>query len=93
MSQKVTVIGPNLRDQSKGQFIVHAAGCADIARLARREPEVRNAWTISAASLEEIAEEVYADIIEETGETPAAYLSDFHFCPCITLPVQGEVTA
>lgn len=26
----VTILGPNLRDQSKGSFHVHRAGCADL---------------------------------------------------------------
>jgi hypothetical protein len=29
---KLTIVGPNLLDQSKGDFHVHAAGCADLSR-------------------------------------------------------------
>ena len=80
---RVTICGPNLRDQSKGQFHVHAEGCADLRRGAIREPEYRHGWTIDATSREQVADEVYADIIDENpGTTAGDYVSDFHFFPC-----------
>ena len=47
---KVTVCGPNLRDQSKGQFHVHAADCSDLIRHAQREPEYQYGFTIDGAT-------------------------------------------
>jgi hypothetical protein len=76
----VTICGPNLNDQSKGQFHVHAADCADLVRGARREPAYREGWTIEAATATEVCDEVYPpeDFECESGE----YLSDLHFFPC-----------
>ena len=80
---RVTIFGPNLNDQSKGQFHVHAAGCADLRRHASREPEYRNGWTIDAADRLTVADEVYADMIDEREDAkPDDYLDDFHFFPC-----------
>ena len=77
---QVAIAGPNLNDQSKGTFHVHAAGCADLKRGARREPEYGNAWVIEAASQTEVCDAVYpADQFEcESGE----YVYDFNFFPC-----------
>jgi hypothetical protein len=79
---KVTVCGPNLRDQSKGTFHVHAAGCADLARGAKREPEYANGWTIEVASAVEVCDEVYPpeDFECESGDN----LAEFHFFPCVS---------
>ena len=84
---QVTICGPNLNDQSHGSFHVHAAGCADLIRGARREPEYRNGWTVEAETIEDVAEAVYSDHMAEHGEDdpyskPDAYVSDFHFFPC-----------
>jgi hypothetical protein len=78
----VVVVGPNLRDQSKGQFHVHAEGCADLKRdpLLRHEDQ---SYIFPAASVREVAEDVYADIIAENeDEDIDAYIDDFHFAPC-----------
>lgn len=79
---RVTLCGPNLRDQSKGTFHVHAADCTDLTRGARREPEYRNGWTIDADFRTDVAIEVYADHMDENGDEPSAYVSDFYFFPC-----------
>lgn len=85
---RVTICGPNLRDQSQGDFHVHAAGCADLVKHAKREPEYRHGWTTEADTLREIVEEVYSDMIDEDDEysTWDMYESDLHFFPCVTLP-------
>jgi hypothetical protein len=85
--QKVAIIGPNLRDQSKGSFVVHAKECRDLAKLARSEPMARgeNPLVFTAESRVEIAEAIYDNGIMEDGETGADYLHDFHFCPCVKL--------
>lgn len=89
---RVTICGPNLRDQSKGDFHVHAAGCADLRRGAAREPEYRHGWTIDASSRESVAGEVYADIIAENpGSTAADYVETMHFFPCCgELPMNDD---
>lgn len=61
----VTICGPNLNDQSKGEFHVHATGCADLVKHARLEPEYRYGWTVEAASREDVAAHVYEDHIAE----------------------------
>jgi hypothetical protein len=81
---RVTIIGPNLRDQSKGTFHVHAEGCADIARSARRDPAFRDGWTIEAASATEVSDAVYPP--EDFGGESGDNVSDFHFAPCAKLP-------
>jgi hypothetical protein len=90
MTQRVLIVGPNLQDQSKGSFVVHAVGCADLKRLARREPEVAFGWQIDAATTDEIVESIYSDIMaEHEGDewaTVAAYRSDVHIAPCVHLP-------
>jgi hypothetical protein len=82
---QVTICGPNLRDQSKGQFHIHAAGCADLVRGARREPEYRDGWTVEAATREDVVRAIYSDHIgeEERGrewareqDEPPAYMVD-----------------
>jgi hypothetical protein len=85
----VTIHGPNLIDQSKGTFHVHAAGCRDNHR------EVVNngsecPWTIEADSIQAIVEEVYSDHMaeHEAGSKWATwepYRSDFHVLPCVKL--------
>ena len=85
-SLKVAVVGPNLRDQSKGQFVVHAKDCGDLRKLGRSEPEVSNAMVFTAKSRTEIATDVYADQIDEGARIEDCY-ADFHFCPCVKLPV------
>jgi len=87
-TQSVTIIGPNLRDQSKGQFHVHAAGCGDIRKQANRDPEFRNGWTIEATSLVEICDDVYPpdDFECESGQ----FIGEFHFAPCVKLPKENN---
>jgi hypothetical protein len=87
-TQQVTIAGPNLQDQSQGTFHVHAAHCQDLQRGQMRRADK---WTITATSREEIAGHVYEDMIAEDPETTAAsYLGDFHFAPCVTLPVTAR---
>jgi hypothetical protein len=89
---RVTIVGPNLPGslQRQGTFHVHAEGCADLKRGPIR-PYAEQGWTIDATSREDVAEEVYADMIDEhEGDgtvyaTAAGYVSDFHFAPCVQL--------
>lgn len=85
---KVAIIGPNLADQSKGQYHVHDADCRDIGKirmLGRARVAQEDIWEIEADSKEEVAEAVYEDIMNENeGELAkaSAYVSEFHFAPC-----------
>jgi hypothetical protein len=62
---KVVICGPNLNDQRKGQFHIHAAGCHDLVKNARREPEYKNGWTIDAHSREDVVRNIYSDHMAE----------------------------
>jgi hypothetical protein len=80
----VIVLGPNLPDQSKGSFHVHAVGCADI----NRSPIYQSSefWgdkqsPMDVNSVEEIAEAVY-----DFEENPTEYVSDFYVFPCVHFP-------
>jgi hypothetical protein len=90
----VTICGPNLRDQSKGDFHVHAADCADLHKHARREPEYRNGWTVDVASVKDAVLDVYEDMIFECWEEDEAEdhwreYNDLYFFPCCkSLPVE-----
>lgn len=94
---KVTIIGPNLRDQSKGTFHVHAAGCADIAKMAKRDPAYRDGWNVDVDSCESVVLDVYGpdagsfDLDPDNREDIDQYMSEFHFAPCTTdLPTYKE---
>ena len=78
---RLTIHGPNLNDQSKGSFRVHAAGCADNGREVRRNGS-SYPFTDDFASRTEVAALIYADQIAESADDAAAYVSDFHFAPC-----------
>lgn len=86
---RVAILGPNLADQSRGDFHVHAAGCSDIGKvrflsgIAKRDCS----WEMEASSLTEIVDAVYPpDQFEcESGE----YMQEFHFAPCVKLPVEA----
>lgn len=83
----VTICGPNLRDQSKGEMHVHAAGCADLVRGAAREPEYRSGWTMEAATQLEISHEIYPP--EDFDLDPELVEGSIYFFPCCaTLPIR-----
>lgn len=72
----VIVLGPNLPDQSKGDFHVHAEGCRDIARYPR---SIRDGGTpLDVSSVEEISAVIY-----DFEENPEQYAHDFYDFPCV----------
>lgn len=86
----VAIIGPNLYNQSKGQFHVHAKDCSDIERDPKRYGYASAAphMVAEAASEDEVAEFVYGDMMDEAepGSRWAkaeAYVEEFHFAPCV----------
>ena len=65
---RVTIVGPNLKDQSKGSFHVHKAGCRDLDKRmylgGGRGSD--DAWEMDVESRVEVSAEVYGDIISES---------------------------
>lgn len=86
-TQSVTILGPNLADQSKGSIVVHAAGCSDIAKV-RGFSGPADAWTTDFASKREIVEDCYPPDQFEWSDGPndQNYWGDIHFAPCVKLP-------
>lgn len=86
---RIAVAGPNLTDQSHGQFVVHRAGCADVARRARRDPAYADAWLICAPTRRATVQAIYGDQIAESDGDWRAYLCEVHFAPCCaSLPTE-----
>ncbi len=88
---KVTIIGPNLLDQSKGSFHVHATGCAHLNRGEyRRLGRDAGIYHEDHDTVRSVVDSVYgpesggfyeeADLDPETAWTD--YVHDFHFAPC-----------
>jgi hypothetical protein len=77
---RVAICGPNLRDQSNGEFHVHDENCSDLRnygpgkRLGGEEP-----WMLDVSDRLGIVGEVYDWIPHEEASD---YLSEFHFAPC-----------
>jgi hypothetical protein len=94
----VVICGPNLVNQTKGQFHVHTVDCGDLDKMKRREPAYRpeNRMVIEADSRQEIVEWLYDDHMTEEerdrGTTPDwREYDDIYLFPCLTaLPVQAE---
>lgn len=90
----VIVIGPNLPDQSKGQFHVHAADCADLRNTRKYRPaDVQQGWTLEAATQFDVAADIYCDIAHDNeGEEGWSFeaeirrcMPEIHFLPCCGL--------
>lgn len=77
---RLAVLGPNLRDQSKGQFHVHNANCRDLYKHVYKgiHADVRE-----YDSFQQVVEDVYSDIIADNGDDWSVYVNDFHVCPCV----------
>lgn len=94
MTQLVKIQGPNLRDQSKGQFHVHTANCGDNrhygyrGRFGGEEP----AWAIEVAAKEDCESFIYDFApVETPGYELGDYLGEFWFAPCVkNLPQSKE---
>lgn len=84
--QDVLVHGPNLVDQSKGGFVVHAVGCADNRKV--RTFDNGRPWKIKGAKDRMgIVADVYEDFIFSNEQDPVeSFETDLHFCPCVKLP-------
>lgn len=83
---QVHIIGPNLADQSNGDFHVHAKGCADVKRSALyRSPEFKSDRdsTVDVESVRDIVEYVYADQIGEGSMSWGDGVSSLYVLPCV----------
>jgi len=85
MKQKLTIFGANLRDQSKGQFVVHAADCADCKKLARETQDTAEFSTVT-----EVVKYVWADILNGGSSSFNDCLGEMHFAPCVTIPTESS---
>lgn len=82
---KVTIQGPNLRDQTRGEFHVHTADCADNAKYGPGMPKGGEAYpmTIDAASRLTVEAFVYDFApAESPGYTLGDWQDEFYFAPC-----------
>jgi hypothetical protein len=89
---KLTIIGPNLADQSKGAFHVHATGCADLNRGQYRNLHRGDTGTYveDHDSIRSVVDSVYGPeaggFYEENDLDPETawreYEHDFYFAPC-----------
>lgn len=82
----VMVFGPNLRDQSKGAFHVHAVDCADRKHYGPTGKKFggEEGLIISVNTRKDVAADIYADQIAEAPAYKAShYLKEFFFAPCI----------
>lgn len=94
---QIEIFGPNLRDQSKGQFHVHAAACGDCKHYGRNGKfGGEDGWKIESDSQLKVSTEIHCDILSDYGLTPddaegvellRAWLDDIWFAPCVKLPV------
>lgn len=76
---KLKIFGANLRDQSKGQFVVHAADCADCKKL---EKIGEHFCVEEHASAVSVSQGIWSDMINEGSMTVQDGLSEIHFAPC-----------
>jgi len=79
--QTLKIFGANLRDQSKGQFVVHAEGCADCAKL-----KGEHSRTETHATALSVSASIWADMIRDGEMTADEGLNEIHFAPCVTIP-------
>jgi len=87
---EVVIFGPNLRDQSKGTFHVHAKGCAHAKHYGpgkRFGGDDFGDYVFEADTTEDVVEDIYGDQLNETPGDRAELIndwhSDFYFAPCV----------
>jgi len=84
MTLTVVIIGPNLLDQTKGDFHVHRFGCADTHKAQYRLHREDVNTPITVGSRAEVVECVYpASDFDYDPETESdAYADGINFYPC-----------
>lgn len=86
-SYLLVVFGANLRDQSKGQFEVHAPHCKCCLKLRARG---ENEFKLLGKSAEDVVRQIWADQIAEGADWFDCY-EETYFAPCI--PAMKEKVA
>lgn len=82
-SMHVTIYGPNLRDQRRGDFHVHVQGCAHSKQYTHLGPD--NTLDLDVDNRWDVIQVIYADFVPEevrsvSGKTDIA--SNVYFAPC-----------
>lgn len=78
----ISVFGPNLADQSKGQWHVHAAECGDCRHYGPTKKYGGDfADTFEWSSVQDIVEDICSDMVND-GEQWEDMALDFHLFPC-----------
>ena len=77
---KLKIFGSNLRDQSKGQFVVHAVDCKDCRKL-EAIPEYR--YIEEHDSKLSVSKSIWSDMINNGEMTAEDGLSEIYFYPCV----------
>jgi hypothetical protein len=90
----VRICGPNLWDQTKGTFHVHADGCRDLARYGPNKSmggdvPGEQEMLVKDATMIDVVESVYANQLDETATEEDSretireeWVSDFYFHAC-----------
>ena len=88
---RVALYGPNGmgRWSRHHDFVAHAAGCADCARL-DRDPMVDDATIVDVATRHALGDWLYADHIDEGSMTPGEGESTIDFKPCLKALALGD---
>lgn len=79
---KLKIFGANLRDQSKGQFVVHAADCADCKKL---EKIGEHCCIETHDTFLGVSASIWSDMINEGSMSAEDGLAEIHFAPCAKL--------
>jgi hypothetical protein len=82
---EVLIHGPNLNEQSKGQFHVHRDGCADNYHYGpyKRFGGEEYPMTVSVSCRLDVEDYIYGpDAGDFDLPHPGAWLDEFHFAPC-----------
>lgn len=82
------IFGANLRDQSKGQFVVHTVDCTDCKKLEK----MREHFCIEThASALSVSNSIWESHIKGEEITAEEGLAEIYFAPCVKFP--GEAPA
>jgi hypothetical protein len=88
--QVLKIFGANLKDQSKGQYVVHDAVCRDCHKLHL----LREYCCVESHDSQlSVSRAIWGDMIAEGSMTADEGLVEIHFAPCVTIPVSGPNSA
>lgn len=79
----VAIFGPNLRDQSKGEFHIHAADCHDCGNYGpNKKFGGDESMVLDTISRAEVVHFIYADQLAEGASTKLC-AKQVYFAPCL----------